>query len=183
MSKRFITSVLLACLAACSSTGDRPSGAYQDVVEAQAAVVAVDQAQRIITLKGDDGVAVLVRASDEVRNLEQVRAGDRVVVSYTEAVTWQVKGPGEGAPGVAATAEGDRAAPGELPSGKLGRSVRLTARITGIDLEHETVTLTGPQGNALTLRPRVTENLKQVKVGDLVDITFSQTVAVGVRRV
>lgn len=183
MSFRYPALALLACLAACSSTGDRPSGTFQDVVEAQAAVVAVDQAQRLITLKGDDGVTVLVRAGDEVRNLDQVRAGDKVVVSYTEAVSWQVKGPGEGSLGVAVGAEGDRAAPGELPSGKLGRSVRLTARITGIDLERETVTLTGPQGNVVTLRPRVPENLKKVKVGDLVDITFSQTVAVGVRRV
>lgn len=183
MSSRSLAIALLGCLAACSSTDDRPSGTYQDVVEAQASVVAIDHAQRLLTLKGDDGVAVQVRASDEVRNLEQVRAGDKVVVSYTEAVSWQVKGPGEGAVGVAATAEGDRAAPGELPSGKLGRSVRLTARISAIDLEHETVTLTGPQGNSLTLRPRVPENLKKVKVGDLLDITFSQTVAVDVRRV
>jgi hypothetical protein len=183
MSSRFTASLLLlAGLAGCSST-DRPSGTLEDVIEAQARVVAIDHAQRLMTLTGDDGVQVQVKAGAEVRNLEQVRAGDKVVVAYSEKVSWQVLPTGTGRVGVSATAEGDRAKAGELPSGKLGRSVKLTASITAIDLENETVTLTGPNGNSLTLRPREPANLRKVKVGDLIDITFSQSLAVGVRRV
>jgi len=183
MTSRMLATFLLgAALAGCAST-DRPSGTFEDSIEAQASVMAVDHAQRLLTLKGDDGVEVVVRADPEVRNLDQVRAGDKVAVTYSEAVSWKVLPAGEGALGISATAQGDRAQAGQLPAGKLGRSVKLTAAITAIDLERQTVTLTGPGGNSLTLRPREPANLKKVKVGDLIDITFSQSLAVGVKRI
>ena len=55
--------------------------------------------------------------------------------------------------------------------------------ITAIDLAKGTFTLTGPGGRSQTLKARDIANLRKVKVGDLVDITYSEAVAVSVQPV
>jgi hypothetical protein len=181
----FATTLLaLALLGACA-TGEqsKPSGRIEEVTEARAKVAAVDQAQRRLTIEEASGEQFELQATDEVRNFDQIEVGDEVVVSYTEALAWQVKPAGEGAPGVAEEVEASRAKPGEKPSGQVGRTVTLTATITAIDLANGTVTLTGPGGQAQTIKARDPANLKKVKVGDLVDITYTEAVAIAVREV
>jgi Cu/Ag efflux protein CusF len=73
------------------------------------------------------------------------------------------------------------AKPGEKPGGTAGQSVTVTTTITGIDPAAGTVTLTGPGGQSRTIKARDPANLKKVQVGDLVDITYSEAVAVAVR--
>jgi hypothetical protein len=41
----------------------------------------------------------------------------------------------------------------------------------------------GPEGNELILHPRVKENLKKVKIGDVVVFNYEQTTAVSVEKV
>jgi len=68
--------------------------------------------------------------------------------------------------------------PGETPGGAIGREVTVTATITAIDKNAETVTIRGPQGDSATVKARDPKNLDLVKVGDLVDITYTQALAV-----
>lgn len=169
-------------LAACASS-PRPSGKLEGVVEAEAMITAIDLPQRLLTLKGEDGIAVVVAATPEVKNLDQIKVGDRVEVSYTESISWQVKDAGEGKTGASTAATLDIARPGEKPAGTAGRSVSLTTTITAIDMTRGSVTLTGPTGKSLRVRPRDQSNLQKVKVGDLVDITYKQALAIAVRPV
>ena len=46
-----------------------------DMVTATATVVKVDQKNRIVTLKGEDGTVEDIEVGDEVKNLPQVKAG------------------------------------------------------------------------------------------------------------
>jgi hypothetical protein len=69
---------------------------------------------------------------------------------------------------------------GAKPGGAAGRRVTITAQVEAIDLDKGTVTLKGPQGNTKTIKARNPANLKQVKVGDLIDITYTEAVAVKV---
>ena len=73
-----------------------------------------------------------------------------------------------------------RAKPGEKPGGAVGQRVTFTATIEAIDLAKGTVTLKGPQGNSQTIKARNPANLKKVKVGDVVDITYTEAVAIEV---
>lgn len=177
-----IAVIALALLAGCA-TFEKPAGKMEDVVEARATVTAIDLQQREVTLKDETGREIVVEASDQVRNLDQVKVGDEVVVSYTEALAWQVRPAGKAAPGVSTQSGVTRAKPGEKPGGSVGRSVTLTATITGIDMAHDTVTLTGPGGKSQTIKVRDPANLRKVQVGDLVDITYSEAVAIAVRSV
>ncbi len=60
-----------------------------------ATVEAVDAAQRQITLKGPKGKVVPLTVGPDVRNLEQVKVGDRVAVRYLEALTLTLKKDGK----------------------------------------------------------------------------------------
>jgi len=172
----------LSLLASCKSP-EPVAGQVQDQIEVTALVSAVDLAKRELTLEGKDGVQAVVEVSESVRNLGAVKVGDEVAVSYTEQVSWKVRPAGEASPGMASGAEMNRAAPGAKPGGKVGRFVTVTASITGIDKVAKTVTLTGPGGDKFTLTPRDPKNLERVKVGDLLDITYSRDVAIAVRAV
>jgi len=174
--------VTLALFAGCAAT-QKPAGRTEDVVESRATVTAINAPKRLLTLKDAGGGEMVVEAGDVVKNFDQIKVGDEVVISYTEAVAWQVKSAGQGTPGVSTQEEVTRAQPGEKPAGSIGKSVTLTTTITAIDMANDTVTLTGPGGKSRTIKARDPANLRKVKVGDLVDITYSEALAVSVRPV
>lgn len=181
MTSRIAIAVFtLALLAGCAT---KPSGRIEDVAEVRATVTAIDPQQRVLTLKPESGEQIVVDVPEEVRNFDQIRVGDQVAISYTEAVAWQVRPAGEGTPRVKTEESMTRAKPGEKPGGVAGRSVSVTATITAIDLDRETVTLTGPGGQSRTIKVRDPANLKKVKVGELIDITYSEALAIAVREV
>jgi hypothetical protein len=179
------TTTAAAATPAASTTAasDKPSGSVGNVIEARATVLAVDPVQRKITLQEPQGDQIELEVTEEVRNLAQVQPGDEVVISYAEALAWNVKPASQGAPGVTTAEAADRAKPGEKPGAAAGRSVTVTTTITAIDVAQGTVTLTGPGGEARTIKARDPANLSKVQVGDLVDITYTEAVALDVRPV
>jgi hypothetical protein len=56
--------------------------------------------------------------------------------------------------------------------------VTLTVTITAIDAKGRTVTVKGPQGHEETVRVRDPKNLVGVKVGNLVELTYTQALAI-----
>jgi len=112
-----------------------------------------------------------------------VKAGDEVVVAYTRALVWQVKPAGEGTPGITVDDGVTHADSGEKPATTAASSVTVTATITAINLAAGTVTLTEPGGNSRVITARDPANLRKVNVGDLVDITISEALAVSVKPV
>jgi ribosomal protein S17 len=163
------------------TTGGPPQGEISQAVEMQATVTAIDLESRMVTLKGPEGNERTIHVDKRARNLPQVKVGDVVKIAYVQHVAWQVKKPGEGASGdVTAEAAEVRAKPGEKPGGAVGKRVTFTATIEAIDLAKGTVTLKGPQGNSQTIKARNPANLKKVKVGDAVDITYTEAVAIEV---
>jgi Cu/Ag efflux protein CusF len=175
-----IGGALAIALTACAGL-QKPSGQIEDKLDVSATVTAVDLAQRLITVKAEDADPIEFEAADAIKNLEQVKVGDKVVLTVTEALAWQVRPAGEGGPGASTGDEVTTAPAGAKPSLTAKRTFKLTAGITAIDQAKGTVTLTGPQGNSRTFKATDPANLKKVKVGDLVDIVYSQAVALAVR--
>lgn len=172
--------IAVVALVGCAGS-QKPSGRMEDVQEIRAAVTAVDPAQRLITVKVEGSDPIELEASEAVKNLDQVKVGDEVALTYTEALAWQVKPAGTGGPGVSTGDEVVTAPPGARPKVSARQSFKLTASITNIDLAKGAVTLAGPQGNARTFKVRDPANLKKVKVGDLVDLEYSQALAIAVQ--
>jgi hypothetical protein len=185
MSIRSFAAIVIsaALLGACASSEKpaKPSGRMEGVTQSRATVTGVDREYRRVALRDANGEEFNVDVPEAVKNFDQIQAGDEVLVSYTEAVAWQVKPAGQGAPGVSTEAQAATAQPGDKPSATAGRSVTVTATISAIDAAQGTVTITGPGGDARTIKARDPANLQKVQVGDLVDITYSEAVAVDVR--
>jgi Cu/Ag efflux protein CusF len=153
-----------------------------ETVKATAAVKAVDYDKRLITLQGQDGKAFTVEAGPEVKRLKEIKAGDTVVVQYTQALAAELKKAGAPS-GTAVKEDVARAKASEAPGIKGTREVKATVTIDAVDLKNNIVTFTGPQGNVNVVavqRPQMREFLKTLKVGDKVDLTFTEAVAVSV---
>jgi Cu/Ag efflux protein CusF len=116
----------------------------------------------------------------EARNLAQVKPGDQVVVSYHESLAYQVKRAGQDAPGASVGDASARTEPGEKPGALEAQQITLTSTIEAIDTEAGTVTLKGPDGETVTTKVRHPDQLERVKVGDLVEFTYTEAIAVSV---
>lgn len=147
------------------------------VVRVRGTVAAVDKENRTITLKGPKGRTITLDVQDPSK-LEVVKVGDPVVAAYMEAVAIQVKKAGAATPGVSVEQSRVSSKPGETPAGAVGRQVTLTGTITAIDRKAPTVTIKGPRGNEETIKVKDPKNLQGVKVGDLVELTYAQALAV-----
>jgi hypothetical protein len=151
-----------------------------NVVTMSAIVDDIDVAKRQVTLRTADGKKTTLRVGPEVKNLPQVKKGDEVTVGYLEALAIQVKKPGEGELGTVGAEEIGTAAPGEKPAGVAAQAVKITAKIVAIDREGQQVTLEGKEGDQVTIDVRNPEHFDAIAVGDLVEITYTESMAISV---
>jgi hypothetical protein len=121
-----------------------------------------------------------VVASDEVKNFDQIKLGDFLVVRYVQALTLELMKT------KASIREGKeredvvRAQPGERPAIAGARQVTVIADVIGVDSKKKTITLKGPKGNVVTLDVQNPEQFKVVKKGDQVEATYTEALAVSV---
>lgn len=153
-----------------------------NTVRITAAVTAVDVGKRLVTLKDSDGAERTIEVGPEVRNLAQVKRGDEVIVTYHESVVFQLHKPGEAKPGVGFASGGERAQPGEKPGAVGAEAVTITATVEGVDKTKPSITLKKPDGEVVTLPVRDASKLDPVKVGDLLEITYTQALAIAVEK-
>ena len=185
----FRASTTAACLAAILSLSTAAQAAVPaaapkgEAVMASATVTAtvvkVDQKTREVTVKGEDGKEFSFVASEDVRNLAQVKPGDVVTATYAEALAYEVKKGGT-VVGPATVVGGGAAQPGSRPAGGIARQTTATVIITAIDRKAPSVTFKGPQGNTRTITVQHPEKLEGVNVGDTVELTFTEAFAVKV---
>jgi len=144
-----------------------------------ATVTEVDAAKGTVTLKGPKGNTLPLQAGPDVRNLGQVKVGDQVTVKYVEALSLELKKDGKEVPGATATAAAGRAPAGGMPAGVVGEKIEVTADVVAVDAKNQIVTLKGPQ-QVVEMRVRDPEQLKLIKVGDQIQATYAQAVALKV---
>jgi len=177
-----LTGLLAVAFPATAAEKAPQKATVSETVKLTATVKSVDYDKRLITLQGQDGKSLTVEASPEVKRLKEIKAGDVVVLDYTQAIAAELKKAGSPS-GVSVKEDVSRAKGGEKPGVSGQREVKATVTIDAIDLKNNIVTFTGPQGNVNIVavqRPQMREFLKTLKVGDKVDVTFTEAVAVSV---
>jgi Cu/Ag efflux protein CusF len=157
-----------------------PQGEIGQVVEVEATVTAIDQKTRKVTVKGPEGKEMTFVADERARNLAQVKVGDVVRVAYVESLAWKVDRSKKTVAAPEVETAAGRTKAGEMPGGAVAQRVTATVSVEAIDLANGTVTLKGPQGNSRTIKARNPANLQKVKVGDIVDITYTEALALKV---
>ena len=149
--------------------------------ELTANVIAVDPAQRTVTLQGASGQTRTIEVGDQVRNFDQIKVGDTVHAKYTHALALELK---KGAATMATPTE-ERAitpppAPGEKPGGTVARKVTAVAEVVAVDPARQMVTLRGPAGNEVDVDVQDPNQLKNIRKGDHVQITYVEALAIAV---
>jgi Cu/Ag efflux protein CusF len=198
MSGRHAVGIAVACglsLAACAKPKPPPppvavasvkegknSITSTNIVTATATVLAINHRTRMVTLLRSDGERVRFRVSDEVRNLSQVRKGDQVNVTYYESIALHLRKPGKGRVGVTVDEDAARAQPGELPAGAVAREVTVTSKVVGIDRQKQSATLQLPDRERMTFPVQDPSRLDRVRVGDLVQLTYREAIAIAVAK-
>jgi hypothetical protein len=164
--------------AAAPTDGVRTSGQ----VTVTATVVAVDKRRRIVTLRGPEGNEVRVVVDPKVRTFDEIARGDDVTATYYESIALRLRAPGEGGPGIASSDAIGATGTDDLPAGVAVQATTMTATITAVDEHAQRVTVQGPRGGTRTLKVRDPEELEDAKVGDRVQVTYTEAVAVAVQK-
>ena len=153
--------------------------AMAEAVRLSASVQAIDKDKRLVTLKRKDGSTFVVNAGPEVKNFDQIKVGDEVVLRYVEALTLELK-KGSGAIRERVEREaGAVAQPGEKPGAAVGRQVTVVANVVAKDAKRQTIRLRGVE-RTIDLKVPDAKQFKLVKVGDQVEATFTEAVALSV---
>jgi len=159
----------------------QPKVLKENMKTVTATVESIDLATRAVTLKGPDGKVMGLKVGEEVKNLPQVKVGDKVTVTYYESIAAQIIKPGTG-PASAAQQAVATAKPGEKPAGAMVQQVTVVAAVEAIDKTTQHVTLKGPEGNTVEVKVKNPKNLEGVKVGDEVAITYTEAMAISVEK-
>jgi hypothetical protein len=143
-------------------------------------IEAIEASTRTVTLKKADGTFVTTVAGPDITRLAELKLGDTVNVRYYDNVVIRVKQPGE--PEVISGAKATTGSEQVLPGGTRAKQLTITATITAIDPNAPSITFTGPNGWKYSSKVQDTEALAKVKVGDKVDIVWTEAVLVSVER-
>jgi len=144
-------------------------------------ITAVDVAARTVSIKGPSGNIGDYAVDPAVRNLEQVKVGDRVQIDYRAAVGLALV---KGGDGIREKVEGDSTATskdGAKPGGAVLKTTTIVANVLSVDKKRKLVKLQGPEGRVVDVQVRDAKVLKEVKVNDQVVAKVTESVAINVK--
>ncbi len=149
-------------------------------VTVKATVLSIDLPTRIVVLEGENGVKKTIVVSERARNLPQVKPGDIVTMRYTEAVAVQFARRGGATAGTSVSGAETRAKPGERPGGVRTETITTTAVIESIDLKKPGGVIRLADGSLHEVKVKNKDVLRNLKVGDDLDVTFVRALAISV---
>jgi len=180
--KRFVVGIMPAVFLTSMA---HPATAQTKTVSSElrtetATIEAIEASTRSLTLKKPDGTFVTIVAGPGITRFSEVKVGDKVTAKYYENVVVRLKAPGE-AP-IDTGAVGTTGSETTLPGGTKAKQRSITATITAIDNAMPSITFNGPNGWKYTSKVEDTAALAKVKVGDRVDIVWTEAMLVSLER-
>jgi len=181
----FTLAAVTASVSAVSMAAEQQavSGAIvvSDSVTAQATIVGVKKKEREITLRDEQGNEFSMIAGEEVRNFDQIKKGDIVVVEYHRAAASALEKLSD--TNVASqTTDMARAPAGAKPGVAAMQTTSIAAKVLEIDKQKRLLTVQGPRGGIVTVAvPPDMKAFDELKAGDMVSAVLSEAVAISVR--
>ena len=143
-------------------------------------ITAIDYKSRMITLQDAKGETDTMIAGPEVKRFDALKVGDKVNFRYYESVVYSIQKPGAGKPASTDATGGLTRTPGAKPGGTLSQQMTATVTVNAIDPKIPSVTITAADGAKMSFKVENPKNLEGVKVGDKVDITYTQALVISV---
>jgi aspartate carbamoyltransferase catalytic subunit len=144
-----------------------------------ATVENIDPATRQVTVRKPDGTHEVFFVPTTVKRFDTLKVGDKITARHYENIVLRMQPPGS--KDVDKTAR-DVATPaaGTGTAGTLAHQRTITATITAIDPKEPSVTFTGPNNFKFHTKVQDVNALSKVKVGDKVDITWTEATLVSI---
>jgi hypothetical protein len=143
-----------------------------------ASIESIERSTRAVTLKKDNGEYVTITVPSDVAKFDAMKVGDKITVRYYDNVVLRLKAPGEKDKDTDTAALTGTA--GAKPGGTGATQRTITATITQLDPKIPSITFSGPNGWKYSSKVADKEAIKKVKVGDKVDITWTEAVLIAV---
>lgn len=145
-------------------------------------VLAIDMDKRLVTVAGPKDTQVPIQVSEQAKALGNLKVGDDVNVHVTRSVATVLDTNVGGEPGASKEAGVIRATKeNPNPGGEAFRQIKITSKITKIDLKSHEVTLMPPEGPQKVVKvedPELQARMKNLKVGQTVDIVFTDVLKI-----
>jgi hypothetical protein len=176
----FLTLMLATTAFAQTSAGDKPLAKEKWIrVRIQASVENIDAEKREVTLKGPQGNLVTLTATEAVERFDEIKVGDTVRAEYLTFLRAEFREPTaeEKATPLVVLAEAGRAPKEVDPAGVVGAVVKAVVKVVAINTQGKKVAIQGPRGNFMILPVADEAVLKNLKVGEVVIMTYAEAVA------
>ena len=163
-------------------TGDLIPGDSEEVTGAPFRVESVDRLNRSLIVRSPDGSRTTIKVAASAAGLEAVEAGDRVALDYYRSSVLSL-GPASKKAAVVGTEQEPTRASAPVLGAAGGRQITTKVRITAANSEAGTLQITTADGHPYALLvqdPAARAQLRSVRDGDQLTVTYTEAVAVGV---
>lgn len=147
-----------------------------------ATVAGIDASTRTVTLNGPHGLVSVV-VDPGVRSFDKLHVGDKVTVSYYQGLAAQMMKGGTKVTAPAASTFTTPAQGSGKPGGGAGASVTATVSIQAVDTATNQVAFKRSDGTVSVIAvkdPNMRKFIRTLKPGDVVEVTYTESVAIDV---
>ena len=167
--------LLAATAAAASAQVSKTLPGTMEVVTVT--VESIEKASRSVTVKKPDGSYGVFNVSPDIKRFDTLKVGDKITAKYYENIVLRLKAPGE-KPVDTETGGVTKSANRNAGTAAVQRTI--TATITKIDMKAPSIAFSGPNGWNYSTHVQDTKTLAKVKVGDKVDITWTEAAIISI---
>jgi hypothetical protein len=192
LARTLATSVLCVALFSAIHAEDakvttKPVPALGELITVKlvAKVQAIDLKTRELTLLGPTGTVVTLTVDPRVKRLAEVKVGDELAIEYGVELAAEIRPATEEEKKnpLATHDEVIRLPEGKTPSGGGVRMIKAVATVESVDRTGSTAQLKGPRGNWANVRVKDPALLASLHAGDSVIVTYTEAMAVELRKV
>ena len=152
-----------------------------DAIELTTKIEAIDKTARLATLKDKEGEVETIYCGPEVKRFDELTVGDTVTFRYHESIAYAIRKPGQPSGLPTQTGPSVTRSQGPKPGGTIAKQETATVTIKAIDAKVPSVTVLTEDGRTVSFKVEDKKNLEGVKVGDKVEVTYTEAVMISVK--
>lgn len=152
-----------------------------EAIELTATIDAIDKTDRLVTLMDEDGETETIYCGPEVKRFDELKVGDTVTFRYSESIAYAIRKPGEPSGLPTETGPAITRSQGARPGATIAQRETATVTVKAVDAKVPSITVLTDDGRTVSFRVEDKKNLKDVKAGDTVEVTYTEAVAISVK--
>ncbi len=152
-----------------------------EAIELTATIDAIDRTDRLVTLMDEDGETETIYCGPEVKRFDELEVGDTVTFRYSESIAYAIRKPGEPSSLPSETGPAITRSQGARPGATIAQQETATVTVKAVDAKVPSITVLTDDGRTVSFRVEDKKNLKDVKAGDTVEVTYTEAVAISVK--